>query len=128
MRILLDTHAFLWWIDESERLSRKARDCLFDPKHHFFLSLASVWELAIKVRIAKINLSEPLDHFVSHEMRQNKFRLLSITLQHATGVASLPLHHRDPFDRLLISQALAEGMPILGADRIFDFYGVERLW
>lgn len=128
MRIMLDTHTFLWWIDGSDRLSQNAMNLLADPKRGFFLSVASIWELAIKIRLEKINLSEPLDQFVVNEMKRNKFRSLDITIRHVTGVSTLPLHHRDPFDRLIISQSLVEGMPILGADRIFDAYGVERLW
>ncbi|MEO5371250.1 MAG: type II toxin-antitoxin system VapC family toxin [Magnetococcus sp. DMHC-1] len=128
MQILLDTHVFLWWINSPNHLSGHARDLLSDPQNSFILSLVSVWELAIKIRLGKLHFSEPLDQFVSCEVTGNQFHHLDIKLQHVTRVATLPLHHRDPFDRLLIAQSLVEEMPILSADGTFDSYGVTRLW
>lgn len=128
MKIMMDTHVFLWWIWNSENLSNRSREILLDEEHEFYLSVASMWELSIKVGLGKLALAKPVDRFLSDHLASNDFNRLNITLPHVAGVSTLPLHHRDPFDRLLVSQALVEGMPILGADRIFDSYGVERLW
>ncbi|MBF0310941.1 MAG: type II toxin-antitoxin system VapC family toxin [Magnetococcales bacterium] len=128
MRILLDTHTFLWWIEASDRLSSKAMEVISDRHNTCYLSLVSVWEVAIKIGLGKLSLSEPLEYFIGQELKKNKFRQLGIRLWHVSGVSTLPLHHRDPFDRLLISQALMEGMPILSADEVIDAYGVTRWW
>ncbi len=85
-------------------------------------------EMAIKLSIGKLKLAEPLENFVMEQLQRNSFRQLGISFQHVTGVASLPFHHRDPFDRLIISQALAERLPVLTSDRTFDAYGIQRLW
>ncbi|MBF0131399.1 MAG: type II toxin-antitoxin system VapC family toxin [Magnetococcales bacterium] len=128
MKIVMDTHVFLWWIWNSESLSNKSREILLDEDCECYLSVASMWELSIKVGLGKLTLAKPLDRFLSDHMANNGFCRLDITLPHVAGVSTLPFHHRDPFDRLLISQAMLERMPILGADKIFDAYGVERLW
>lgn len=90
--------------------------------------MASLWEIAIKVNIGKMTLAKPFPEFVSERLDGNGFDTLPITRTHITQFVSLPLHHRDPFDRLIIAQSLAENMPIVGADAVFDQYGVQRLW
>ena len=128
MRLLLDTHAFLWWVDDSRRLSRKARAAIANRDSACYLSLASVWEMAIKVSVDRLKLPSAVDRFVSEQMAANAFEPLPIDLRHAGDVARLPFHHRDPFDRLLVAQALSEALAIVSADPVFVKYGVKRVW
>jgi PIN domain nuclease of toxin-antitoxin system len=128
MRLLLDTHAFLWFVLSDPKLSTTARALIIDPNNIIYLSPASYWEIAIKIRTGKYMLPEPYDVFMPREIQQNNFRILPIDISHTSLVATLPLHHRDPFDRLLVAQALAEQMPLLSADPSLDAYNVQRLW
>jgi PIN domain nuclease of toxin-antitoxin system len=128
MRLLLDTHSFLWFIGGSERISEKARALIEDASNRSFISIASLWEMAIKLSIGKLSLAQPLDVLIPKQMWLNGFDLLEIEINHLETVADLPFHHRDPFDRLLIAQAMVEHMPIVSADVEFDAYPVERLW
>ena len=126
--ILLDTHAFIWWIEDSTRLSADARELLENIENNCFLSLASCWEIAIKSSIGKIKLTLPVRDFIPQHLAANDFRQLSISFRHIARVESLEFHHRDPFDRLIAAQALEEKMILLSVDRVFDHYGVERIW
>lgn len=128
MRLLLDTHSFLWFIGGDERLSLTAREFIEDVQNDVFLSVASLWEMAIKVSLGRLRFGPPFEVFISQQMSINHVGLLNITVSHAARVADLPFYHRDPFDRLLIAQALTEGMPIVSLDPAFDAYGVTRLW
>jgi PIN domain nuclease of toxin-antitoxin system len=128
MRLLLDTHAFLWWAEDAAALSRRARRSIADPKNECFFSIASCWEMAIKLRLGKLRLATPFDRFVPEQMAANQFRLLDVGFRHVARVASLPLHHRDPFDRLLIAQALEEELACVSADGVFERYGAVRIW
>jgi PIN domain nuclease of toxin-antitoxin system len=128
MRVLLDTHTLLWFITADPRLSAPARQVLATGGNQVLLSLASVWEIAIKVAIGRLPLPQPLDKFVPEQLRINRIELLSIALEHTFDVARLPLHHRDPFDRLLIAQAIREAIPVVSADAAFDAYPVQRYW
>lgn len=127
-RVLLDTHAFLWAASEAPELGPVARTRLSDPTCVPLLSIASIWEMAIKVSLGKLRLRLPLDELIRGGVREAGVSLLPIRLEHALGVTALPFHHRDPFDRLLAAQALSERVPILSADAMFDAYGVRRLW
>ena len=128
MKLLLDTHTFLWLIEGSPNLSPTAQAALADPAHELYLSVASVWELAIKTGIKKLVLSDPVDVFVRKWMATYQLVQLPIDTPHALAVAGLPDHHRDPFDRILIAQALVEGMTLVSADSKFTPYGVPILW
>ena len=128
MRLLLDTHAMLWFLLDDARLSSQADGLISDLKNDIVVSPASYWEIAIKIRLGKYALPEPLDAFFERELRRNRFDILPIEPKHAAVLTTLPLHHRDPFDRLLIGQAVAEGISIVSSDAAFDAYGVERLW
>ncbi len=128
MRALLDTHAFLWFVAGDSRLSIQARRIIEDTETSIFLSIASVWEIAIKVSTGKLSLRDPLDSIISHHLRDNVIALLDITVDHTVRLMALPFHHRDPFDRLLIAQAMTENLPILSVDSAFDSYAVIRLW
>ena len=128
MRLLLDTHVFLWWVENAPELSGKARKGLADPAHEVFLSLASCWEMAIKLSLGKLKVAHPLKRFIPEQLAANGFRQLSIEFRHVVRVAQLPFHHRAPFDRLLVAQALEEGVTVVSADPVFGMYGVRRLW
>jgi len=127
-RALLDTHSFLWYVTADPKLSATAERLISTGSNEVFLSVASVWEIAIKVSIGRLPIPEPLETFIPEQLGRNRIRLLPIEPKHAFEVARLPLHHRDPFDRLLISQARVEDLPVVSADSAFDSYSVERLW
>lgn len=128
MNLLLDTHTFLWFIAGSENLSPKARKLIEDDANRVFLSAASLWEIAIKVSLGKLALSEPFETLIPAQLEMNSIEMLGISVSHTSQVASLPFHHRDPFDRLLVAQALTEEIPIVSADEALDTHGVARLW
>lgn len=128
MRVLLDTHAFLWLAAGDERASDRCVEVFLDPANDCVLSVASVWEMAIKVSLGRLRLGRPLDRLVRAATEEQGVRLLPVERDHAIHVASLPFHHRDPFDRLLVAQALVEGLPVVGRGEAFDAYGVRRIW
>jgi PIN domain nuclease of toxin-antitoxin system len=128
MNMLLDTHAMLWFVWDDPQLSGTAKGLIVAAANRKLVSLASCWEIAIKVGIGKLKLGEPARDFLPREITMNSFELLPITLEHATAVETIPHHHGDPFDRLLVAQALMENLPIISADKALDPYGVTRLW
>lgn len=128
MRLLLDTHAFLWFITADPRLSATAEQAIREPENSPLLSIASVWEIAIKVNQGRLPIPQPLDRFIPKQLESNGVAVLPIELHHTYEIARMPLHHRDPFDRLLISQAISENIPLLSTDTAFDAYPVTRLW
>lgn len=127
-RVLLDTHAFLWFITSDPKLSASADRAIRTGRNRVLLSVASLWEICIKTGLGKLPIPQPLDTFLPAQLAANRIEVLPILSEHAYAVAQLPLHHRDPFDRLLIVQALAEGLPILSADAAFVSYAVELIW
>ena len=128
MRLLLDTQAFLWFILAEPRLSATALGLITDPLNHKHVSPASYWEIAIKIRLGKYALPVPFEPFMSDQIVRNHFTILPITVKHAAVLTTLPLHHRDPFDRLLIAQTMVEAMRIVSIDSVLDAYRVTRLW
>lgn len=126
MRVLLDTHAFLWWVEDDARLSLAAREAITDAAEGL-LSIASCWELAIKVSRGRLTLSRPIGR-LAEVLGASELRLLPIDLDDVARVATLPFHHRDPFDRMLVAQALSEELVIVSADPVFRKYGVKRVW
>jgi PIN domain nuclease of toxin-antitoxin system len=128
MTLLLDTHAFLWFCQDDPQLSATAKAVIEDPANRKLLSVACCWEIAIKAGLGKLTLGEPSATYIAGAITRTGFEIFPITLPHATGVESLPLHHRDPFDRLLVAQALAETVPIVSRDAGLDPYGVRRVW
>ena len=128
MKLLLDTHAFLWWVEGTPPLGRRARAAVADPDNEVLFSIASSWELAIKLSLGKLRLTHRLDRFIPEQLALNGFSLLAVELRHVVGVADLPFHHRDPFDRLLAAQALQEQLAIVSTDRVFRRYGVTVIW
>jgi PIN domain nuclease of toxin-antitoxin system len=118
MRLLLDTHALLWFIAGSPDLSSDARTSIEDPANEKLVSIASIWETAIKVSVGKMTLSAPFDDLFPHQLQINGFDLLPIRIEHAAAVSALPFHHRDPFDRLLAAQAIKDNLALASADNI----------
>lgn len=127
-RLLLDTHVFLWWVDDDPSLTAVAREAIADANNECCLSLASCWEMAIKSSLGKLRLARPVARFVSEQLAANAFSLLSIELRHVARIEKLPFHHRDPFDRLLIAQAITDKLTMVSADSVFAEYGVTLLW
>lgn len=128
MKYLIDTHILLWMTSEQEQLSRKIRNILNDEKCEIYLSIASVWEMAIKISLSKLGLPLELQKFVQTHVLDNGILLMPIKKEHTYMLTTLPFHHRDPFDRLLISQASTESIPILTADKIFKKYDVQSVF
>lgn len=128
MRLLLDTHTFIWFVLDSPKLSPTLRGLIEDENNEKLLSTASIWEIAIKQSTGKLYFGLPFRVFIEQQLSLNSIELLNINLDHIAIVATLPLHHRDPFDRLLIAQAMVEQIPILSADSAFDAYAINQLW
>jgi PIN domain nuclease of toxin-antitoxin system len=127
-RLLLDTHAFLWWVNDDPKLAPKAKRAIASAHNECYLSAASCWEMAIKASLGKLRLSKSVELFIIEQLAANGFTLLPIELRHAAQVERLPFHHRDPFDRLLIAQAITEKLTIVSADIHFSKYQMELLW
>ena len=128
MRYLLDTHAFLWAILDDPRLSNSARALMLNADNELLVSPASYWEIAIKISLGKYTLNDDFEAFMERQTVYSEFTPLPISMQHAAVVAGLLFHHRDPFDRLLIAQAIYEKVPIVSADQALDAYSVARIW
>jgi PIN domain nuclease of toxin-antitoxin system len=128
MRLLLDTHTFLWFVANDPKLSARAKVLIGDPANRIEISPASYWEIAIKVSLGKLSLHAPYPAFMQRAIAGNRFTVLAVEPQHTAALIGLPFHHRDPFDRLLICQALVEQIPVVSADSTFDLYQVSRHW
>ncbi len=128
MKLLLDTHSFLWFIGGDARLSPTARTLIEDVTNDVFLSLASLWEMAIKISLGRLQLAELFETFIPQQLSLNRIGFLGITIRHTAKVATLPFHHRDPFDRRPAAQAQVEQMPLVSSDPAFDAYGMTRWW
>ena len=127
MDLLLDTSALLWWVTGDQKLGGQARAAIGDPVNRVYVSAASAWEVAIKYRIGKLPMPRSPSLWLPAELASNAFTPLPISLRHALAVESLPLHHRDPFDRLLIAQAASESLTIVTGDHQLERYGVQIL-
>lgn len=128
MRYLLDTHTFLWFINNDPNLSQNARGLIVDADNELWVSIGSIWEMAIKLSSGKLNLPTPYPEFIDQQIRLNDFELLNVIVQHLGALITMPFHHKDPFDRLLIAQAKVEDVPIISRDVQFDAYGIKRVW
>jgi PIN domain nuclease of toxin-antitoxin system len=128
MNILLDTHTFLWFVNDDPRLSQPARVLIETEESQPFLSVASLWEIAIKISLGKLNLKQPYEIFIPQQLALNGIGILNVTLEHTAAITTLPFHHRDPFDRLLVVQSKIEKMPLVSIDSAFDAYEVKRVW
>ena len=128
MKILLDSHAFLWYLMADPQLSAAARTLIADVRNQLFLSTASLWEMAIKLSIGKLSLPAPFVPLIPQQLQQMNVAVLPVKLEHVAAVIALPFHHKDPFDRMLVAQCQVEQLPLLSADAIFDRYPLQRLW
>jgi PIN domain nuclease of toxin-antitoxin system len=128
MRLLLDTHAFLWFVLGDTRLSSTALALVVDPANNMLISPASYWEIAIKIGKGKYSLGQPYLAFMERGIFGNGFQILPIEPKHTSVVTTLPFHHRDPFDRLIVAQATVEGIPLISIDSTLDAYPITRLW
>jgi PIN domain nuclease of toxin-antitoxin system len=128
VRLLLDTHALVWYVDQDHLLSAAARTAMSDPANDLLLSAASIWEIAIKVALNKLSLAMPYRQWIDQAMADLGVAVLPITAEYADVQTRLTFHHRDPFDRLLVAQAQVENVPLVSADPVFEQYGIQRLW
>ena len=128
MKLLLDTHALLWYYFDDTQLSTSARLLIEDVANTKYVSPANYWEIAIKLNTGKYALAESYEDFIQHAIYDNNFPILPVDPRHTAVLVSLPLHHKDPFDRLMIAQAMVEGIPLVSADPALDAYPITRLW
>lgn len=128
MKLLLDTHAFLWIVADDARLSQAARNAFSGPQNEVWLSVASIWEIVVKAARGKLPFPQPAAPYLREQIRQTRVEVLPISLSHVFRLESLPMRHRDPFDRILVAQALEERIPLVSRDRTLSGYGVEILW
>ena len=128
MRLLLDTHIFIWWADQPERLSPAALSALEDEANELLLSVASVWEMQVKIQLSKLKLNLPLRELLKTQQQTNDLTVSPVTLTHVLALEALPFHHKDPFDRLLIAQSIEEELTIVTADSQFSAYPVQLLY
>ena len=128
MQVLLDTHALLWWLSDDPALPKSARRIIGETKNVIFVSAASAWEIATKVRLGKLPTAADLVADFTGYLQRERFQILAISGDHAIRAGSLPGSHKDPFDRMLIVQSQAENIPIVSNEELFDSYGVRRLW
>ncbi|MDD1414551.1 type II toxin-antitoxin system VapC family toxin [Dolichospermum sp. ST_con] len=128
MKVLIDTHVFIWWTSDSQKLSLLVYNLLGDSNTQVFLSVVSIWEMQIKLSLGKLQLKTALPELIEDEIKRNRIKLLPLDLSHIYALNNLSNHHRDPFDRLLISQSQSEKLVIVSIDAKFDGYEIERLW
>lgn len=128
MKYLLDTHVFIWWDSEPNKLSQQVLAMCQNRNNVLLLSVASVWEMQIKIQLGKLKLNLPLGEIIKSQQVTNKIEVLSVKLEHVLALESLPLHHKDPFDRLLVAQAIVENAILMSNDSLFVQYPIELLW
>jgi PIN domain nuclease of toxin-antitoxin system len=128
MRLLIDAQSLIWYVDQDHLLSPVAHAAITDPANDLLLSAATIWEIAIKISLKKLALSLPYGQWMTKAVADLGLSVLPITVEYADKQTSLTWHHRDPFDRLLVAQALVDNVPVVSADAILDAYGVTRIW
>ncbi|MDF0552416.1 type II toxin-antitoxin system VapC family toxin [Kamptonema sp. UHCC 0994] len=128
MRLLLDTHTLIWFFAGDSQLSSIARILIEDEDNNKLLSVASVWEMAIKKSQGNLNFTLPFQEYIEEKLSWEDFNLLNINLDHLNAIVTMPFHHKDPFDRLIVAQAMVEGIPVLSKDSAFDAYSINRIW
>ena len=128
MRYLLDTNALLWFLTDDKKLSYRARLLIESSSHESFCSIVNLWEITIKTGLGKLDLDKPFEQMFPEQLHLNRIEILDVTVNSLIKLTTLPFHHRAPFDRLIIAQGLAEGLPIISIDTDFDAYGIKREW
>lgn len=128
MKLILDSHALIWWMDRHGQLSETAYECISEPENELLISAATVWEIGIKVGLGKLSLSLDYKAWMETSLASLEAVILPVTIQYSAVQAKLPYHHGDPFDRLIAAQAITDGIAILSRDEQFDAYGVSRIW
>src|SRR5271165_4734245 len=128
MHVLLDTHALLWWLSDDPALPQSVRKVIAETKNVAYVSAASAWEIATKVRLGKLPTAVDLISDFAGVLERERFQMLAVSVEHAVRAGLLPGPHKDPFDRMLIAQAQAENLPLITNERAFEAYGVRRLW
>ena len=128
MKLLLDTHVLIWWSLDSVKLTKKIYELLTDPDNTLVVSIASIWEMQVKVQLGKLDLDKKVSELITHQQQVNNLEVLPIDPAHVYALENLPNEHRDPFDRIIIAQSIVEAIPLLSADKVFDRYPVERIW
>ena len=128
MRHLLDSHTLLWYTLGTPQLSTTANGVIVNPASEILISPTSYWEIAIKISIGKLTLNQPYEDFIDACLNKYGFRILPVEPKHTARLIGLPFHHKDPFDRLLVAQAIVESIPIISSDAVLDAYGITRLW
>jgi len=128
MKLLLDTHAFLWINEASNRLSQTVKDLCSSGKHDFYLSIASPWEMQIKSQLGKLSLAMPIEELIDKNRQENNIQLLPVEVTHIGYLQQLPTHHKDPFDRIIIAQAIIEELTVVTIDHAFSDYSVSVVW
>ena len=128
MNLLMDSHTVLWFGSDNPKLSPVAIDLIEDSRNQIFVSIASLWEIAIKISLGKLQIEQPLGEYVKTHLFSNDIQILPISQSHIMQVIMMPFHHKDPFDRMIVAQSLVENIPIIGIDAKFDAYGIRRFW
>lgn len=128
MRVLLDTHTLLWFLAGDRRLNRHAHGLITNPANDVLLGVGSLWEIVIKASLGKLPLPEPFEELIPAQLEAERIAVLPIELRHLAALRRLPFHHRGPFDRLIIAQATAEGVPVISRDAVFEQYQIDVLW
>ncbi len=128
MALLLDTHAAIWYLLDDPTLSSVARKAIGDEPRQVYISPASFWEMAIKIKLGAYTLKAPFDLFWNNAVSTGGLTMLPIAIAHAAKLIELPLHHRDPFDRMLVAQSIVEGIPVVSCDAVLDRYNIQRIW
>lgn len=128
MKYLIDTQVLLWIITDDKRLSKKTKKIFLNSQNTILFSLASLWEIAIKISLKKLVLDDGLPDFINKHIKGNAVEILDIEISHILALENLPFHHRDPFDRLIISQSITENISLISSDKSFDLYSIKRIW
>jgi len=128
VKYLLDTHTLLWIVNDDPRLSKKSKQVYLNSENLILFSIASLWEIAIKISLKKLSIEEPLNEFIQIHIKGNDIKFLNIEVPHILLLENLPYHHRDPFDRLIVTQCIHEDITLLSSDKMFDLYPIKRVW
>jgi PIN domain nuclease of toxin-antitoxin system len=128
LKIILDTQVLIWWANDVSNISDRVQSIIFDVNNELLVSLASIWGIQIKVSLGKLSLPRPLPDIIVTQIKENQIKIMQIELPHIYTLDRLPLHHRDPLDRIIIAQAMSEKISIASIDKAFDSYSIERIW